>query len=54
MYFLLIKPQKKREKAVNEMRSSLHVGDEIITIGGICGKIVKTREEGYRILKGGD
>ena len=45
MYFLLIRPQKKREKAVNEMRSSLHVGDEIITIGGICGKIVKTREE---------
>ena len=40
MYFLLIRPQKKREKEVNNMRANLHVGDEIVTIGGICGKIV--------------
>ena len=33
MYFLLIRPQKKREKEVNAMRSSVQVGDEIITIG---------------------
>ena len=39
MYFLLIRPQKKREKEVNAMRSGVQVGDEIITIGGICGKI---------------
>ena len=45
MYFLLIRPQKKREKEVNAMRSGVQVGDEIITIGGICGKVVKTKEE---------
>ena len=45
MYFLLIRPQKKREKQVNEMRSNVRVGDEIITIGGICGKVVKTKDE---------
>lgn len=54
MYFLLIRPQKKREKEVASMRSNLHVGDEIITIGGICGKIVKTKEETIVIQVGAD
>lgn len=54
MYFLLIRPQKKREKAINAMRSGVQVGDEIITIGGICGKIVKTKEESLVIQVGAD
>ena len=54
MYFLLIRPQKKREKEINAMRSGLQVGDEIITIGGICGKIVKTKDESLVIQVGAD
>ena len=54
MYFLLIRPQKKREKEVNNMRANLHVGDEIVTIGGICGKIVKTKDETIVIQVGAD
>ena len=54
MYLLLIRPQRKKEKAINEMRNSLQVGDEIITIGGICGKIVKTRPESLVIQIGVD
>jgi len=54
MYLLLIRPQRKKEKAVNEMRNSLQVGDEIVTIGGICGKIVKTRPESLVIQVGAD
>ena len=54
MYFLLIRPQKKREKEVNAMRNGVQVGDEIITIGGICGKIVKTKEESLIIQVGAD
>lgn len=54
MYFLLIRPQKKREKEVNAMRSAIQVGDEIITIGGICGKVVKTKEETLVIQVGAD
>ena len=54
MYFLLIRPQRKREKSVNEMRKGLQVGDEIITIGGICGKIVKTKDETIIIQVGAD
>ena len=44
-YFLLIRPQKKKEKAVTAMRNALKVGDEIVTIGGICGKVMKVKEE---------
>lgn len=54
MYFLLIRPQKKKEKAVTMMRNSVKVGDEVITIGGICGKIVKTKEEVLTIQVGAD
>ena len=45
MYFLLIRPQKKKEKEVKQMRNALSVGDEVVTIGGICGKIVKTKDQ---------
>lgn len=54
MYFLLIRPQKKREKEINAMRKGVQVGDEVITIGGICGKIVKTKEESLVIQVGAD
>jgi len=54
MYFLLIRPQRKREKSVNEMRKGLQVGDEIITIGGICGKIVKTKDDTIIVQVGAD
>ena len=54
MYFFMIRPQKKQEKQVNEMRNSLQVGDEITTIGGIIGKIVSIKEETVTIETGRD
>ena len=45
LYFFMIRPQKKQEKAVNDMRNNLQVGDEITTIGGVIGKIVSIKEE---------
>lgn len=44
-YVFAIRPQKKKEKQIKEMRSSLKVGDEIITIGGITGKVLKVKED---------
>ncbi len=44
-YFLLIRPQKKRDKADKEMRNSLVTGDRICTIGGIVGKIVQVNDD---------
>ena len=54
MYFLIIRPQKKKDKQIQDMRKSLQVGDEIVTIGGICGKIVKTKDESFIIQVGAD
>ena len=54
MYFLMIRPQKKKDKQIADMRNSLQVGDEIVTIGGICGKIVKTKDESIIIAVGAD
>ena len=45
LYFFMIRPQKKQEKEVQNMRNNLQVGDEITTIGGIIGKIVSIKEE---------
>lgn len=53
-YFLLIRPQQKREKALKNMRESLKVGNEVVTIGGIVGKIIKVNEESVTIEIGAD
>ena len=54
MYFLLIRPQKKREKETRNMLNSLAVGDEIVTIGGVIGKVVKVKEDKVVIETGSD
>ena len=54
MYFLMIRPQRKRDKNQREMRSKLEVGDEIITIGGIIGRVVSMREDSLVIETGSD
>ena len=54
MYFFMIRPQKKKEKQIAEMRDSLNVGDEIITIGGIKGKVVTKKEDSLVIQVGAD
>jgi len=54
MYFLMIRPQKKRQKEEQEMRSSLEIGDEIITIGGIIGRVVTIKENDLIIETGSD
>ena len=54
MYFFTIRPQKKQEKQINDMRNNLQVGDEITTIGGIIGKIVSIKDETVLIETGHD
>ena len=44
MYFLMIRPEKKRKQKAEEMRNSLKKGDVLTTIGGIVGKIVAVKE----------
>ncbi len=54
MYFLMIRPQQKREKETKAMRDSVKVGDEIITIGGVIGKVIKVSEDRITIVTGGE
>ena len=54
MYFLMIRPQKKQQKKDAEMRNNIAVGDDIITIGGIMGKIVTVKEDSVIIETGSD
>ncbi len=54
MYFMLIRPQKKQQKKEKEMRDNLQIGDEIITIGGIYGRVVSLKEDSLVIESSGD
>ncbi|AQX53633.1 preprotein translocase subunit YajC [Priestia flexa] len=49
-YFLLIRPQQKRQKAVQQMQSELKKGDKVITIGGMHA-LVEAIDEGTVIVK---
>ena len=53
-YFLLIRPENKKKKAMAEMRSSLSVGDLITTIGGIVGTICAVKDDTIVIETGAD
>jgi preprotein translocase subunit YajC len=52
IFFMMIRPQKKKEKADREMRANLSVGDEIITIGGVVGKVEKITDKTVVISTG--
>ncbi len=53
-YFLLIRPENKRKKEAEQLRSSVKVGDEITTIGGIQGTVVNVKEDRFVLETGAD
>ena len=54
MYLLIIRPENKKKKKAEEMRSNLSLGDEITTIGGITGKVVQVTEDTITFETGED
>ena len=54
VFFFMFRSQKKQEKEANEMRNNLQIGDEITTIGGIIGEIVRIKDETVTIETGKD
>ena len=52
MYFLMIRPQKKKEKAVKAMLDALKVGDRVCTIGGIYGTVTGVKDDQVIIAVG--
>jgi len=53
-YFMLIRPENKRKKEAEQMRSSVKTGDKIVTIGGIVGTVVNVKENRIVIEVGAD
>ena len=53
-YFMLIRPENKRKKEAEEMRSNVRNGDVITTIGGITGTVVDVKEKKFVIETGAD
>lgn len=49
MYFIIIRPQKKKEKEEKKMRENLQIGDEVVTIGGIYGRVVSLKDDSFVI-----
>lgn len=54
MYFTTIRPQNKQRKMEQQIRENTQIGDEITTIGGICGRVVAVKEDTIVIETGSD
>jgi len=54
MYLMIYLPQRKREKKVKEMLNSVEVGNEIITAGGIMGKVINIKDDEVTIETGAE
>lgn len=49
MYVLVIRPQQAQQRKRAEMLSSLHVGDRIVTVGGLVGDITQVRDDALTV-----
>ena len=54
MYFVMIRPQKKKQTEEQKLRDSIQIGDDVTTIGGISGRIVTVKEDSVVIETGAD
>ena len=54
MYLFLIRPQKKKQKKEEAMRNAVQVGDEVVTIAGLYGRVVAIKEDSMILESGPD
>lgn len=54
MYFIMIRPQRKKQKEEEKMRNNIQIGDEILTIGGFYGRVVSIKEDALVIESASD
>ena len=52
LYFMIYRPQKKQEKKDAAMRSSLEIGDQVTTIGGVIGRVVAIKDDTFVLETG--
>jgi len=51
IYFFMIRPEQKKQKELDKMRSALKAGDEIVTMHGICGTVHKILDDKKIVIK---
>ena len=54
LYFMIYRPQKKQEKKDAAMRAALEIGDQVVTIGGIVGRVVAIKDDTFVLETGYD
>ena len=54
LYFIMIRPERKKKKEADQMREALKVGDEITTIGGIVGEVCHIKDDNIVVEVGAD
>ena len=54
MYFLMIRPQQKKQKQINEMRKNIKRGDKVQSAGGLVGRVIKVKDDVVTIECGSD
>ena len=54
MYFIMIRPENKRKKEAEQMRSAVKKGDKVVTIGGITGTVVDVKDNKFVLETGAD
>ena len=54
LYFMIYRPQKKQEKKDAAMRAALEIGDQVITIGGVVGRVVAIKDDTFVLETGSD
>ncbi len=54
MYFIMIRPQRKKDKEMRAMLAALKVGDNVVTIGGMIGKVCNIKDDEITIEIGSD
>ncbi|MGN0707552.1 MAG: preprotein translocase subunit YajC [Faecalibacterium sp.] len=54
MYLMIYRPQKKQEQKDAAMRKSLEIGDQVVTIGGVIGRVVAIKDETFVLETGAD
>ena len=54
LYFMIYRPQKKQEQKDAAMRSSMEIGDQVTTIGGVIGRVVAIKDDTFVLETGAD
>ena len=54
LYFIMIRPERKKKKEAEQMRDALKVGDEVTTIGGVVGEVCHIKDDNVVIEVGAD